>query len=357
MSVDEAVRRAASMIERTTSRTFPVRPIARVLGPRIELTSGDPDRYFFTASVDKVFIATLVAQLMDSGRVTPESPLGALLPARDIRSLPAAAGVDNARHVTIDHLLSHTSGLPDVMLPPRGHDTTCSIANLSARPRHTWTLDELLEQAGHLPPSARPGERFLYSDTGYFLLIRIIEESSGTDFVSRLRTRILEPAGMADTAAWVGADASEVDRLSRRLDPFWLSDPRTPLHRDFAGNLTGSNGLGWASTAHDLIRFQEALHEGRLCDSARLSYLGAPRNRFRRGIHYGSGMATLRFGEFFPLLRGHPHPAGGLGYTASHMFYYPAQRTHVVLNYHAHRRMNASFQMHIRLAGLIRRYG
>jgi D-alanyl-D-alanine carboxypeptidase len=39
------------------------------------------------------------------------------------------------------------------------------------------------------------------------------------------------------------------------------------------------------------------------------------------------------------------------------MFYYPKQQTHVVLNYHAHRRMQASFQTHIRLAGIINRYG
>lgn len=68
-------------------------------------------------------------------------------------------------------------------------------------------------------------------------------------------------------------------------------------------------------------------------------------------------MGALRFAGFFPLLRGYPQPVGGLGYTATHMFYYPEQDTHVVLDYHAHRRMQASFQMHIRLAGFIKQYG
>lgn len=85
--------------------------------------------------------------------------------------------------------------------------------------------------------------------------------------------------------------------------------------------------------------------------------MGTPRSRFRPGIHYGAGMVALRFAGFFPLMRGYPEPVGGLGYTSTHMFYYPAQRTHVILNYHAHRRMNTSFQMHIRLAGLIKRFG
>src|SRR5699024_7769483 len=116
-------------------------------------------------------------------------------------------------------------------------------------------------------------------------------------------------------------------------------------------------GLGGPSTANDLVLFQRALHSGQLCDVAWVEFFATPRNRFRPGIHYGAGMNALRFSGFFPLLRNYPHPVGGLGYTATHMYYYSEQQTHVVLNYHAHRRMQASFQMHIRLAGLIKRYG
>ncbi|MGB4777392.1 serine hydrolase domain-containing protein [Microbacterium sp.] len=356
MSVDTHVRKSVERLRRTRSRRFPVPPMALVTGPRLDVRSGEPDQPFYVASIDKVFYATLIAQLFDEGRFTPDTPIGQLLPADDLASLPAAPGIDNARDVTVQHLLSHTSGLPDVMLPPRGHSTTCSIPNLLTDPGHEWTIPEFLEQARHLPPFARPGERFRYSDTAYFLLLRIIEEARGGRIDDQLRTRVFEPAGMSDTAEWAGAGPERLAALVPRLAPIWLDRPE-PVPPAFVPNLTWHNGVGGPSTANDLVRFQRALHGGHLCDPEWVRFLGTPRSRFRPGIHYGTGMVTLRFGGFSPLLRGYPQPTGGLGYTATHLFYYPQQQTHVVLNHHAHGRMQASFQAHIRLAGLIHRYG
>lgn len=357
MSADTAIQKTVEKLQRTTSRNFPVAPIALVTGPTIQLSAGDVDQPFYVASIDKVFIATLLAQLFDEGYCQPNTPIGQLLPAEDLLPLPAAPGVDNARDVTVQHLLSHTSGLPDVMLPPRGYSTTCSIENLRTNPHRVWSVAEFLQQASHLPPIGQPGERFRYSDTGYFLLIRIIEEARGGNITEQLRTRVFELTGMVETARWANAEADQLRDLAPDLAPFWLGRPGDSEHRALAPNLNWSNGLGGPSTANELVQFQRALHEGQLCDAAWVRFFSAPRNRFRPGIHYGSGMVALRFGGFLPLLRGYPEPVGGLGYTATHMFYYPDQQTHVILNYHAYRRMQSSFQMHIRIAGLINRYG
>lgn len=356
MNTSTAIQKSVEKIEKTTSRKFPVTPIALVTGPKFELSVGDPDQPFFIASVDKVFIATLIAQLFDSGYCALDTPIGQLLPAADLAPLPVAEGVQNFRDITVEHLLSHTSGLPDVMLPPRGYETQCSIPNLYANPDRLWTLREFLAQAEHLPPFAKPGTRFLYSDTAYFLLIRIIEEAGNVGFAELLRTRIFEPSGMLDSVEWMIADRQRMDQLMSNLAPFWLGDNGSD-YRALARNLTWHSGLGGISTVNDLVRFQRALHSGELCNLKWVRMFGTPRNRFRPGIHYGTGMVALRFAGFFPLLRGYPQPTGGLGYTATHMFYYPEQDTHVVLNYHAHRRMQASFQMHIRLARLIKQYG
>ncbi|NUL48742.1 serine hydrolase [Cellulosimicrobium funkei] len=356
MSVDTAIRKTIEKVQDTHSSRFPVVPTALVTGPRLELSSGGPDQPFFVASIDKVFLATLIGQLFDENRFGPDTPIGQLLPADDLEPLPASPGIDNARDIRVQHLLSHTSGLPDVMLPPRGHGTACSINNLLDDPGHVWSVPEFLQQARGLPALARPGKRFLYGDTAYFLLIRIIEEARGGGIGQQLRTRVFEPAGMTDTAAWADADAERLDVLVPRLAPFWLNGP-DPAPRAFTPNLTWHNGMGGPSTANDLVRFQCELHNGHLCDPQWVRLFGTPRSRFRPGIHYGTGMVALRFGGFSPFLRGYPHPTGGLGYTATHMFYYPEQQTHVVLNYHAHRRMQASFLMHIRLAGLINRFG
>lgn len=357
MTVDTALQKTGQRLQRTTNHRIPVPPVALVTGPKIELSVGDPDQLFYVASIDKVFIASLIAQLFDEGCFAPDTAIGRLLPAEDLVLLPTAPGIDNASEVTVEHLLSHTSGLPDVMLPPRGHDTDCSISNLRTDPNRVWTITEFLQQAEHLPPISRPGQRFKYGDTAYFLLIRIIEEARGDRFASQLRRRIFEPATMVATAEWAAADATRLEKLVPNLAPFWLDQHGDDLSRAFVPNLRWSNGLGGPSTANDLVRFQEQLHGGRLFDSKWVEFFSSPRNRFRPGIHYGAGMVALRFGGFFPLLRGYPMPVGGLGFTATHMYYYPEQQTHVILNFHSHRRMQASFQTHIRLAGLINRYG
>ena len=109
-----------------------------------------------------------------------------------------------------------------------------------------------------------------------------------------------------------------------------------------------------ATTAADLVRFQQALHGGELLAAATLAHLARPRNRMRAGVHYGAGAVTLRLGEFMPLvLRGLPEPVGGLGISATHMFYYPAQQAHVVLNFHSTAAMRASFQTHIQIAQML----
>src|SRR5699024_1838907 len=107
MSLDTAIPKTVEKLRRTTSRTFPS-PVALVTGPRLEFSVGDADQPFYVASIDKVFIATLIAQLFDDKHFQPDTAIGDLLTADDLAPLPAAPGVDNARDVTVEHLLSHT---------------------------------------------------------------------------------------------------------------------------------------------------------------------------------------------------------------------------------------------------------
>ena len=345
---------AVDRLRRIRGRATGEAPIALVDGPDIHLSTGDPDQPFWIASVDKVFIATLIAQLFDDGSVTPETPIGQLLPTSTTTHLPAVPGVDNQRDITVARLLAHTSGLYDICEPPRGVFTTCSIEQIHRHPDRLWTVESLLEQSAELPPFAAPGTRFQYSDTGYLLLIRILEEARGSGFGAELKKRILDPCGMDDTAAWVDADGQDLRLLVDRLAPFQLGSGIRDNRAAFAPNLTWSRGMGGPSTANDLVRFQRHLHAGRLCGRQWLTTMGEPQHRRHRGIYSGAGMTALRFGGFFPTLRHYPDAVGGLGYTAVHAFYYPDHHTHVILNFHEHRQMTTSFRHHIRIAALIK---
>lgn len=337
-ALERAARRRRGMPE----------PQVLVRSPGWEFEFGDLDRPFHAASAGKLMTATLIAQLVERGHVDLDSPLGAVLPAADTTGLP---GVDVAGQVTVDHLLTQTSGLPDFFEPPRGHPTEASAHAATVHRDRRWTPSELLDQARRLPAVGRPGERFHYSDTNYVLLGRIAEEATGEPFATLLRTRIFEPCGMTRSSTPYDATTIPDDLTGLDVAPFWIG--RTELSRAHSVSLDWAGG-NVVAPPEDWVRFQRALHGGRLISPDHLAHLTRPRHRYRRGIHYGAGTMTVRFGEFVPLLlRGLPEPVGHLGFWATHVFYYPDLDAHVVLNFHSDRQMNASFSVHARIARLL----
>lgn len=326
---------------RRAKRGLPA-PIVLVEAPGLRLEHGELDRRFHPASVDKVVIAAMIARLADEGRLALHDPLGRRLPGGWL-DLPAAPGIDPARDITVEHLLTHTSGLPEAF------EATLLTGDLARR----WTRDELLDLARAKRPLGRPGERFGYTDTAYWILQRIIEEATGLGYREAIRRLVLDPAEMAHTAMPFDDEFDPAELAELELAPMVVDGVDV--------SRAASLSAGWGSivtTAGDLVRFQRALHGGLLASSATIVRLARPRHRMRPGIRYGAGLATIRFGEMLPiLLSGLPSPVGGLGLTAVHAFWYPEQRAHVVLEFHADAEMGQSFQAHIAIARELRRLG
>ncbi|MFV2145440.1 MULTISPECIES: serine hydrolase domain-containing protein [Isoptericola] len=347
---DTADRLQASLDRKARRRGSMPPPQVLVVAPEWQVESGGAQP-FHAASVGKVMTATLIAGLVEQGLLSFDSPLGKVLPAADIDGLPGAPGVDVASEVTVEHLLTHTSGLPDYFEPPRGTQTGPSASTAGTQPDRRWTPAELLDEARRLPAVGRPGERFRYGDTVFVLLGRIAEELTGEPFNSLLRRRVFEPSEMEHSSTPYSDARTPADLQGLDVAPFWLG--RHELSRALSVSLDWAGG-GIVAPPADLVSFQRALHGGKLVSSETLRWMASPRHRRRRGIHYGAGMVTVRFAEFTPpFLRGLHEPIGGLGHFATHMFYYPRRDAHVVLNFHTYRRMNQSFMLHARIAGLL----
>ncbi len=322
-----------------------------------EYRHGDQDRPFHTASIGKLVTATLVTQLVAEGRLALDAPLTTLLPAADTAGLFRHDGADLASRVTLEHLLTHTSGVADYFEGPTTGARPVT-EQVTADRDHVWTPAELLAfSRDHQRPVGAPGARFSYSDTGYLLLGRAIEEATGTGFGAALHARILDPTGMTRTClafhTLPGGAASGPDpAVDLDLAPLWLGKDEVSRARSLSCDWAGG---GLITTLDDLLDFQRALHTGALIPAAAVSWMSRPRHRFRPGIHYGAGAMTLRFPEFFPLLRGLGTPVGHIGVTATHLFHHPQHDAHVVLNFHGTTQMRRSFQFHITVAqGLAR---
>lgn len=130
------------------------------------------------ASITKAFVGVAVLLLEQDGKLKVSDPLS--------RFLPDYPGGED---ITLAELLTHTSGVANFVSLP-------VFANNQAK---DWTPQELIGLFGDLPPTAPPGEKCQYSDSGFILLGQVIEKASGLSFGDFVRQRIAAPLGMAST--------------------------------------------------------------------------------------------------------------------------------------------------------------
>jgi D-alanyl-D-alanine carboxypeptidase len=318
----------------------------------VDFASGDRAGRFHAASVGKMMTATLAFQLAESGRLNLDAPLPSLLPEGDFSRLFVHRGQDLAADVTPMHLLTHMSGAADYFGGP--NDTRESFTQRVTRnPSQIYApLDLLAFSRAHQRPVGAPGEGFHYSDTGYVLLGRVIEEAGGSSLGDQLHERILQPAGMNESCLMFhtlpgGRTSIDPDPgAALGIAPIYVDGVDLSRARSLSCDWGGG---GVVTTLDDLQRFAAAWHRGELIGAESRARMTHAPHRFRAGIRYGAGVMQLRYPEFFPLLRGLPRTIGHLGVTGVHLFTDPERHITLVLNLHSSREMTRSFQLHIRL--------
>lgn len=228
------------------------------------------DTRFNLGSMNKMFTAVAILQLMEEGLLTLDGTVG--------EYLPDFPNEDVATRVTVEHLLTHTSGLGDVFTEEFGAD-----------PHRYRTTEDFVPLFVDEPLLFTPGERFSYSNAGYVVLGLIIEELSGSAYQEYMQEHVLEPAGMAATGFPAVEDAAA--DLAVGYTTF-----------DSEGNDTGvlsahtalMPGRGFAagggySTAGDLHRFCNALFDQRLLSTESVDLLITGKVTVRDRAQYGYG--------------------------------------------------------------------
>ncbi len=140
-----------------------------------------PDTRFRVGSVTKQFTAVLVLQLVEQGKLSLDGTITDYLP-----DYPKATG----DRVTIHHLLTHSSGIPNYTSLPD------FFPEMS---RDRYEPEEFVSVFSELDLDFEPGTEWSYSNSGYFLLGVIIERVTGKPYDVVLRERLLEPLGLRDT--------------------------------------------------------------------------------------------------------------------------------------------------------------
>lgn len=253
------------------------------LADRENRTPNMPDTRFRIGSMNKMFTATAVLQLVGQGRIDLDSPLG--------RYLADYPNQELASTVTVRHLLTHTGGTGDIFTPEYFE------RRLNVRePR------DYLDLYGSRELEFEPGSRFSYSNYGFILLGVIIESTAVRSYYDYVREHIFLPASMQDTDSLPEED--NIPHLSTGyVGPDWVSNRDTLPWR-------GTPAGGGYSTVGDLFRFAEALSKGQLVEDrllAAMTRVQASAEGEPPGTGYGFGMRILQDGGF-----GHSGGAPGM---------------------------------------------
>lgn len=294
---------------------------------------------FHIASIGKVFTAVLAVMLAEQGKLSLQDHISRYFSPSELDGLFVHQGCNYADKVTIEHLLGHTSGIGDYFEGAVSHGSSF-MKEMLANPNHYWTPDELVDFTRQRQQAAAlPGERYLYSDTGYILLGLLIQNVSGMSFSRCLNEYIIQPLHLQHT--WLMFH-NEPEIISEGpIAPIWFNGVNingyTSLSCDWAGG-------GIVSTLDDMLTFNQALRCGKLISPASLQAMDTFKHRFRAGIYYGLGMMEIRFEQFFFLLRGLPRLRGHIGVLATHMFYDSDNDTHIIMNFGSNASMVQSFK-------------
>jgi CubicO group peptidase (beta-lactamase class C family) len=208
------------------------------------------------ASLSKPITAAAIMMLAEQHRLTYDDPLSKFLPG-----FADAVGV-----VTIRHLLTHTSGMPDYpeLNVDRPGVTNADILAASQKVRR---------------PAFPPGQKYQYCNGGYVLLGLIVENLSGQPLPRFLEQQVFKPLGMSSTFVLTRPDQKTAD-VARGYDMSNGVD-------DFAGMSTGDGGV--YSTVNDLFRFDQALYTDALVRQQTLAEAFTP-------AHVREGRTTYGFG-------------------------------------------------------------
>jgi len=211
-----------------------------------------PDTKFRLGSISKQFTALLIVKLAEEGKIKLDVPITTYLP-----DYPK----DNGSKITIHHLLTHTSGIPNYTSAPNF---------LKDKAKNPYTPEAFVKTFSSLPLEFTPGEKFNYSNSGYFLLGYIIEKITGKTYEQNLQETIFTPLKMVnsgyDHSDWIIKNrAAGYEKEGKKFVNAAYLDMSIPYA---AGSLY--------STVEDLYLWDQALYTNKLINEKSMESLFKP---------------------------------------------------------------------------------
>ena len=260
-----------------------------------------PDMVFRIGSITKQFTAVAILQLMEQGKLSLQDDITKFIP-----DYPTQAYT-----ITIEHLLTHTSGIKSYT----------SITDYFTNVRKDMKPEEVINLFKNQPMEFAPGTKWNYNNSGFFLLGYIIEKITGKTYAEYIQENFFTPLGM--TSSCYGSDI----RIIKNRASGYQQGNDGPENSDYCSMTQPYSAGSIMSTVGDLFKWHQAVHSYKLVkketiDKAFTEY------KLKNGEGTGYG-----YGWFLSQLQGSPtieHGGGIFGYLTSSI-YLPEEDVFVAL--------------------------
>jgi D-alanyl-D-alanine carboxypeptidase len=274
------------------------------------------DRRFFIASVTKLYITAIVMKLIEESKITLNDKISKYLPDNICDRLHVLKGIDYSGELTIHHLITNTSGIPDYFFHKQENGKTVADELMEGKDE-PWPLDRTIELIKKLKPNFKPGAkgRASYSDSNYQLLGKIIEHITGKSIGDVFQDYIFSELNFKNTYVYNNPDDDSPA-------PFFYGSSRLWLPRYLTS--VGPEG-GIVSTVDELMVFLKEFFRGKFFPKEKIDELKKWNLIFPPPglFFFGIGLEKL----WIPwLVSPFKHPGDILGFwgqTGSFAFYNP----------------------------------
>ncbi len=280
------------------------------------LKTEDP---YFIASTTKLFTTALIYLLKAEGRLKLDQPVCDYFDSSFLNGLHHIKGSDYTQNMTIKHLLSHTSGLPDYF-QNKGPNGVSLEDELKDGRDQAWSFDQAMERTRVMQALFIPGTKGKahYSDSNFQLLGRIIEILSGKSYATNCLESIIQPLQLNDTYLYTDSSDKTPAQLYFKSSVLPIPKAMTSFRADG----------GMVSTSHDLLRFIEAFFEGKIFPKEELLNMQHWNSIFFP-MQSGVGMHLFKLPWIFNPFGTVPYFMGHSGLSGALAYYCPKTETYI----------------------------
>jgi CubicO group peptidase (beta-lactamase class C family) len=277
------------------------------------------DQPYFIASTTKLFTTAIILKLKAESKLSLDHKISNYIDRSILSGLHIYKGVDYSEVLTIKHLLSHTSGLPDYF-QGMGANGRSLENEITEGKDQFWTFEQAIEMTKKMTPLFAPGAigKANYSDANFQLLGRIIEKITHKSYAENCNEFIIHPLGLTKTYLYQHL----ADKTPKTL--FYKSKE---LNIPQAMTSFGADG-GIVSTSADMLVFIESFFTGKLFPNEFINEL-QEWNKIFFPMKSGIGIHLFKLPWIFNPTGSVPYFIGHSGLSGALAYYSPEQNVFV----------------------------